>query len=302
MGPGLPRALRPEDDNSAAIKARLAEKMPEWEALNFVPDERFPEQTNDDRPIQYGMPFWRDLFSPRQLLGYGTAVEVFRELLEEEERRGLSDLTRAAFVYLAVVLDKMLNYNSRMSVWMPTREVVANTFNRHDFAFCWTHAEMAPLIVGLGYDWAIEQTAKCIKELVTLIRPDAKMAKDLFSAVGPVAYTPPPLTLSCTSADAMDHIADHSVDVVIMDPPYYDNVMYAELSDFFYVWLKRTAGRVVPDLFTRSLTDKDNEAVANPAKFSGQKGAKALAGRDYQSRMKGIFAECSRVLKSDGIT
>jgi len=86
-----------------------------------------------------------------------------------------------------------------------------------------------------------------------------------------------------------------------MDPPYYDNVMYAELSDFFYVWLKRTAGLVVPDLFTRRLTDKDSEAVANPAKFSGQKGAKALAGRDYRDRMQRIFEECRRVLKPDGI-
>lgn len=86
-----------------------------------------------------------------------------------------------------------------------------------------------------------------------------------------------------------------------MDPPYYDNVMYAELSDFFYVWLKRTAAHVVPELFTRQLTDKENEAVANRAKFADQKGAKALAGRDYQERMKGIFAECRRVLKDDGI-
>ena len=63
--------------------------------------------------------------------------------------------------------------------------------------------------------------------------------------------------------------------MVVMDPPYYDNVMYAELSDFFYVWLKRTAGHVFPELFTRALTDKDNEAVANPAKFQGEKGAQA---------------------------
>ena len=82
-----------------------------------------------------------------------------------------------------------------------------------------------------------------------------------------------------------------------MDPPYYDNVMYAELSDFFYVWLKRTAGHVFPELFRRQLTDKDNEAVANPARFQGQKGAKALAGRDYQARMASIFAECRRTLK-----
>jgi adenine-specific DNA methylase len=87
-----------------------------------------------------------------------------------------------------------------------------------------------------------------------------------------------------------------------MDPPYYDNVMYAELSDFFYVWLKRTAGLVYPDLFTSYLTDKDSEAVANAAKFTGQKGgAKNLAGRDYQQRMAAIFKEQRRVLKSDGI-
>ena len=101
--------------------------------------------------------------------------------------------------------------------------------------------------------------------------------------------------------DSLDHIADASIDAVVMDPPYYDNVMYAELSDFFYVWLKRTAGHVFPELFRRNLTDKDNEAVANAARFKGQKGAKALAGREYQERMASIFAECRRVLRTNGI-
>ena len=77
--------------------------------------------------------------------------------------------------------------------------------------------------------------------------------------------------------------------------------MYAELSDFFYVWLKRTAGHVFPELFRRHLTDKDAEAVANPAKFRGQQAARALAGRDYQERMAAIFAECRRVLRTNGI-
>ena len=100
---------------------------------------------------------WRDLFSPRQLLCHGTGVEVFREMSEADRAAGrLTDVRRAAYGYVALSLDKLLNYNSRMSVWMPTRQVVANTFNRHDFAFCWSHAEMAPLIVGLGYDWAFE--------------------------------------------------------------------------------------------------------------------------------------------------
>lgn len=198
---------------------------------------------------------------------------------------------------------KLLNYNSRKSVWMPTREVVANTFNRHDFAFCWSHCEMAPTIPDLGFDWAIEATADCIEELVEMIRPHgARGGLDggelNFSGD---AWAAPSITLSCKSGDSLDHIADNSINCVVMDPPYYDNVMYAELSDYFYVWLKRTAGQVVPELFRRALTDKENEAVANPAKFKDQKGARALAGRDYQERMATIFAECRRVLKSDGI-
>jgi hypothetical protein len=92
-----------------------------------------------------------------------------------------------------------------------------------------------------------------------------------------------------------------------MDPPYYDNVMYAELSDFFYVWLKRTAGRLFPEEFSHYLTDKDGEAVANPAKFrelaTGKKGqsVQKMAARDYRERMQAIFAECRRTLKPDGI-
>jgi adenine-specific DNA methylase len=303
------RAPRPEDDVADLIQQTLAEKLPEWKALDLVPTEAFPADGNDTRPIQYGMPLWRDLFSPRQLLCHGTSVEVFRDLLAEEQAKpSYGEATKAAFVYLALAIDKMLNYNSRMSVWMPTREVVANTFNRHDFSFCWSHAEMAPLIVGMGYDWAVKQTGKCVAELRDLIRPDIdtkaerKGQRQIGLPIGtrPV-FTPPPLTITCGSGDNLSHLADGSVDVVVMDPPYYDNVMYAELSDFFYVWLKRTAGHVLPELFTRPLTDKENEAVANPAKFQGQKGARRLAEQDYRVRMAAIFAECRRVLTADGI-
>ena len=182
-----------------------------------------------------------------------------------------------------------------------TGTVVVNTFDRHDFAFKWSYAEMAPLVVGVGYDWAIEKTAKCIDELVSLVRPDAGGGSAICSSADAAEYVPPPITVTCKPGDSLDHILDGSIDAVVMDPPYYDNVMYAELSDFFYVWLKRTAGHVFPELFRRHLTDKDNEAVANPARFRGQKGARALAGQDYQERMASIFAECRRVLKPNGI-
>ena len=378
------RAPRPEDDNGAEIRARLAEKLPEWEAFDFVPSERFPETSNDDRPIQYGMPLWRDLFSPRQLLCHGTSVEVFREMLDADQAAGRLDETRkAAYGYLALTLDTLLNYNNRAGRWDNTTGRVRSIFDRHDFAFVWSYAEMAPLVAGVGYDWAVEKTAKCIAELVTLVRPDAPAAGngDLFDRIdrtsrtgdtgrtgqtggtghtrrtnhndgadradradraddgnGPfqvqnpeganrsgrtagaartdhasraghidpageeeASRTPPPITITCKPGDSLDHLGDASIDVVVMDPPYYDNVMYAELSDFFYVWLKRTAGHVFPELFRRQLTDKENEAVANPAKFRGEKGARTLAGQDYRERMAAIFAECRRVLKPDGI-
>lgn len=296
------RSPRPEDDNGDAIRAALAARLPEWEARGLLPTERIPEGSKTDEPRRYGMHGWRDLFSPRQLLCHGASVDAYRELLGAEEDKGdLADVTRAAFGYLAIALDKLLNYNSRMSVWMPTREMVANTFNRHDLAFCWSHAEMAPLVTGLGFDWAIAETGKCIEELVELARPDAAdVATGGAGALLP-AFSPPAVTITCKSADALDHVRDASIDAIVVDPPYGANVMYAELSDFFYVWLKRTAGHVFPELFRRALTDKENEAVANPSRHKGKKGAAALATRDYRDRMAGIFAECRRVLKPDGI-
>ncbi len=308
------RAPRPEDDNSSFIREQLAEKLPEWEANGIIPTERFPLPSNDDRPVQYGMPLWRDLFSPRQLLCHGHSVDLFRLLHGDHGER-----MAPALGYLALSLDTLLNYGNRSCRWDVVTSRVRSIFDRHDFAFVSSYAEMAPLIAGLGYDWTIEKTGKCIEELVELTRPDlttaraGSPARPLLDAAAvstepagsngqpPAVCRPPLVTITCQSADSLTHLDDSSVECVVMDPPYYDNVMYAELSDFFYVWLKRTAGRVYPELFRRQLTDKENEAVANAAKFHGQKGPRALAARDYRQRMAGIFAECRRVLKPNGI-
>jgi putative DNA methylase len=300
------RAPRLSDDNTEQIRKLLAEKLPEWEALDLVPTEAIPEGLKTTEPIRYGMKYWRDLFGPRQFLLHGTATEVYREMLDADRREGrISDLRSAAYLYLALSLDKLRDYNSRMTRWHSNREVVAGTFDRHDFAFKWSYVEMAPLIEGLGFDWVTEQTSKCVRELCQLIRPGDSAGdanKPTLSGIVPESdYEVPEIGLTCKSANAMDQLKDGQVDVVVMDPPYYDNVMYAELSDFFYVWLKRTAAQVVPDLFRLLLTDKEHEAVANPARFKGQKGAAALANKDYRDKMASIFAECRRVLKPNGI-
>jgi adenine-specific DNA methylase len=289
-----------EDDNTADIADRLAEKLPEWEALDIIPNEDIPAGNKTDEALRYGAKTWRDMFSPRQLLVHGYASEIFREMVEEDITVGrLSDLRRASYVYLGFAIDTILNYGNRSCRWDVVTERVRSIFDRHDFAFCWSYAEMAIMVEGLGYDWAIEKTSKCIAELIDL--SSSKQSKDGPLFVRENAKPPSEVVISSKSGAALDHIADGSVDAVVMDPPYGANVMYAELSDFFYVWLKRTAGLVAPELFTRRLTDKQSEAVANKAHFKGQKGADALANRDYQEKMAAIFAECRRVLKPNGI-
>lgn len=306
------RAPRPEDDVIDDIAGKVREALPEWEMRGWVPTEDIVEGTKTREPRNYGMLKWRDLFSPRQLWCHAMSVRAYHELLEEARANPkFSEVDKAAFAYIALALDKLRDYNSRMSRWHVNREVMVNTFDRHDFAFKWSYAEMAPLIVGLGYDWAFEQVEKCIAELVELVRPGegksarkaAKESKDQdldFDAPA-VSGDRPKVTVTCGSADNLEAVGTASIDAVVMDPPYYNNVMYAELSDFFYVWLKRTAGELYPELFSRLLTDKDREAVANPAKFQGQKGAGKLANEDYRYRMMTIFRECRRVLKDDGI-
>ena len=279
----------------ALVRHKLAEKMPIWQARNIVPDEQYPDNTNDNRPINYGMPLWRDFFNPRQMYGHCTSVEVFHDMVQEF---GNTDLDRAALAYIPLALDKMLNYNAIQVRWHSNREVVAGVFDRHDFSFKWSYAEMAPTITGLGYDWAVEQTGKALRELVELLGQQT-------SSNGKLDFTEPRpkprVKITCGSADNLA-LESASVDCIIMDPPYYQNVMYAELSDFFYVWLKRTAGLLYPELFQLHLTDKDHEAVANLARFSGQKGgAKNLAKVDYQNRMAAIFKEQRRVLKPNGV-
>ena len=102
----------------------------------------------------YGMYKWTDLFSPRQLLCHGTSAEVFREMLDADRANGeLNEARHAAYGYLAVTLDTLLNYNNRSGRWDNTTGRVRSIFDRHGFAFVWSYAEMAPLIAGVGYDW-----------------------------------------------------------------------------------------------------------------------------------------------------
>ncbi|TAK25715.1 MAG: DUF1156 domain-containing protein [Myxococcaceae bacterium] len=301
------RSATSTDEVGAVVAKRFQDRESEWTFQNILPNEEVPHQHPKWTLRRWGILRWTQVFSPRQLFVHCAAAEVFVELLEEERsKQSLTDVKQSAFHYLAFSLDKYRDYNSRMSAWYSGREVMEHTFREHAFVFKWSYAEMAPAITGLGCAWAIGQTRKCIRELLDLLGRDVSAPKkasanqaalDFSRSSGPM----PVVTVTCKSADSLDHIADQSVDAIVMDPPYYDNVMYAELSDFFYVWLKRSSGLMLPEFFRRQLTDKENEAVAAPAKFHGHPGAAELADADYRDRMASIFTECRRVLKTDGI-
>ncbi len=280
----------PEDlaaiDRAAAELARL---RPAWERDNIIPTELYPDVTTDPRPRVYGMPRWADMFAPRQLLAMGVLVEELRRLRPEIVAAEGEELGDAVVHLLAFVLDKFANVNALLSSWDNTRTKVRGVFDRHDFAFKATFAEMAAAVSGGGLAWAIDNTLEAYEEISKLPR-DPKAS---------------PVEINLGSATSLPQIADGAIAAVVVDPPYADNVQYSELADFFYVWLKRTIGDQRPEWFSTYLSEHDHEAVVNDARFrDGTKKpaeAKAEAQAFYAGMMAEVFAEARRILRDDGV-
>ncbi|MBF7084130.1 DUF1156 domain-containing protein [Desulfallas sp. Bu1-1] len=283
------RFFRPPGDRDlqalAEAEKRLRQRWPEWERQGLIPTERFPEG-NDMRPVTYGMTRWCDMFTPRQLLGHLVLVEELNRLKPEILRELGEERGRAVVTYLQFMIDKGLDYNSKQTRWEYTRGIVKGTFGRHDYSLKWTFGEMIFSGPNSGAAWGLSQVLDAYAGIAKLLEP---LHEKLAGAA-------PPVTVRCGTA-AHTGLPDQSVDLVCLDPPYYNNVQYAELSDYFYVWQRRTLRDLYPKLFRRNLTNKSDEAVANPARD----GSAAGAASAYERLMGEIFAECSRVLKDDGI-
>ena len=302
------RVPRPDDDNTEGVEIQLAELVESWERDNILPTEEVPHG-DDQRPHHYGMPRWRDMFSPRQLLAHGYCVQAFHDLVDEDRDAGKVDENRkAAWCYVALAMDKLINTNSLHCRWHPNRQVVAGTFDRHDFGMKWSYAEMPIADQGWGLEWAVNDVEDCLRQLIQMSghQQEGPSKGKLMDMGQGETLTAPPSRVIIGPAQDTD-LPSASVDTIVFDPPYHNNVNYAELSDFFYVWLKRTAGYVLGDsLMGPHLTDKVNEAIASPARFRHEaqdsgKSAAALATRDYENKMAEIFRECRRVIKPEGI-
>lgn len=285
----------PNDEDMDAVEkaeAELARKLPLWDARGWVPSEVIPPGLKSDEPRRYGMYAWSDMFSARQLLALCSYVEALHGLVPEIEQDLPKDRARAVVTYLGMVLSKAVNYNAYLASWDPTRTKIRGVFDRHDFSFKWTYGEFDAS--RNLFPWGLDQVCDAYSGLAGLAEP----AHRGFSQ----ADVPVPVRVTRASASDLSHVPDRTIDLVLTDPPYYDNVMYGELSDFFYVWLKRTIGSAHSDLFADDLANKDDEAVANPARFAamGRK-KKQLAAADYERKMAAAFQEARRVLADDGV-
>lgn len=291
----------PNDMDLEGIKLAeemLKKRMPSWEKEGFIPFEQIVYGAKTSEPLNYGMNRWCDMFSARQLLVIGTLLEAYTAVCNEIDRDLDSEKARAVKTYLAMIFDKCYDRNSFLSSWIPQRAVIRNVFDEHNFSFKWTFCEMVILEKGKGWDWASKSVIDAYKGISKLTE---SLRDSLFSQETNTSVD----RLHITNQNAMNlsDIPDASYHLVCVDPPYYAQVMYAELSDYFYVWMKRTLGEVYPEYFTDELTNKDDEAVANNSRFEGTKRKRKaeLAELDYQSKMAACFKEMNRILSPAGV-
>jgi putative DNA methylase len=223
----------------------------------------------------YGLTRFRDLFTPRQLATLCAFAQGVREIYEELRAAGAEKArAEAVCVYLGLVLDRCADRGSSLCRY-DTRadgERMTNTFARQALPMVWDFVETNPFSAAGGDALGYVHTAADIVPLLTDTRR---------------------VDVQRSSATQLS-LHDESFDAVITDPPYYDNISYADLSDFFYVWLKRSVGFLFPEHLAGELTPKRHEAVMASHRHDGDKSEARVF---YEEQMAAAFAEAHRVLK-----
>jgi len=280
---------RPEDEEAFRRAAKRLEelkqtKSPWANGLSWVPEEPAPGTIGQGASIRpsYGLTQWGHYFNPRQLLALVTFGKWVRAAIRRLAQETDPEYAKAVGMYLALLLDFLAQYNCLLSSWKVDAEAIRNAFSGHHLHMAWDYVETNS-IEGAPGSWA---------NGITHVFGGLNLA---FVKSGQMDAL-----MRCASATAMPY-PETFFDAVITDPPYDDNVPYADLSDFFYVWLKRTVGDLYPEAFRWELTPKDEEAVVNPARFGGGKKGEEIARRHYERLMGEAFREIYRVLKPEGI-
>lgn len=268
--------------DDAAIQARLETLCQETELT--VPRESLSLLDNRNFWItEYGITKFGELFTSRQLLALMTFVKWVRLAHQKMEQQVYEEeFGKAIATYLGIMCDRLADYNSSITHWHTTGEKLSNTFARQALPMVWDFVEVNPLGNASGnisgaLDWILQ-----------VIRQESNSGFSAIAKRGSSMALP---------------LETESLDAVITDPPYFDSVPYAvpyaDLSDFFYVWLKRSVGHLYPEHFSGQLTPKKNEAIMEPTRHGGDK---KKATKAYEDMMHQAFCEANRVLKPDGTT
>jgi len=271
----------------------LAKRRPAWEAAGLIPQEPRRAGRADWAAEIYGATKWENTFADRQLLSTVVMIEEMQALRKTAADDLGEQESVAIEVVLALAVGKAVNYNSRQSSWHAGRTVVAPAFQRHDLSMRWSFAE---------FDASRNLAPWCLDQVVDAMGMLGELAyhPDMFSDadVKPVDR----LSLTNGPAQNLTEVGNDSLRMICVDPPYYDNVNYAECSNYFYVWQKRMLGHTFPEMFSTELANADDEAVMNTARFAdmGKKRVE-LAIRDYENKMMSCFQEMHRVLADDGV-
>ena len=231
----------------------------------------------------YGMLKWKQLFTNRQLTTLSTLSELLPEVQQEvyqdavmdsRDEKTLADggsgrkaYSEAVCVYLAFLIDKLTDYNSSICSWHNSGEKLRNTFGRQAIPMVWDFAEANFFSNSSGcFDNMLEWVEKALLNMPSKVAGKVKQK------------------------NAAEDNGLRGV-MVSSDPPYYDNIGYADLSDFFYIWLRKSLKGIYPDIFSTMLVPKQTELVATPYRFDG---SKTKAKSFFE---QGMLTTCQQIYK-----
>lgn len=284
-------------DSDDEMRWRQVETLfAEQESMLILPDTPIPAGTSSRRWIQHGYRRYRDLFNKRQLLAFNILIRAIHQIEEPEYRYSFF-----------TVFSNMLEYNNMMTPYNYPHRKLHHLFNYHAMPLTTTPVESH--VWGVGEEgtgtfvncYQRYRRAKlyCLQpferyknragQVVTHYTRQEHIGAVLVNDFESLRRTERSALLLCGDSARLDALPDESVDLVITDPPYYDNVHYSELSNFFYVWLTRVISH---PCFQSELVPTEGEAVVN--KGQGKEEA------DYLRLLTAVFRECHRVLKAEG--
>jgi adenine-specific DNA methylase len=268
-----------------ALEEKRRKLWEEW-GMDPVPDEPTPigGGPGAERAFsvhKYGLTRWGDLFNARQKLALLTFADKVRQAHAQMRSQSADpDFAKAVVTYLALVISRMADFETAMAAWHPQWEFSTHIFARQALPMNWDYSELNPLSHILTGTWK-------------------SMFGQILDVLAHLTSIPPMEDLPQVQQGSATELPypDNFFDAVLTDPPYYDNVPYADLSDFFFVWLKRTVGDLYPELFATPLAPKSQEMVADASKAGGMEEAR----RRFEEMLTQAFREIHRVLKPDGI-